>query len=195
MAVVASLPSIAARQTDAQRGDGVFEDSIEALRAFNALGYGVDGSGLVLDLMTNPAGAFLPGSQASLEAEWKRDLLRRHGVRFNRLYTMTNMPISRFLQFLIESDNLGAYMDRLVGAFNPTTLAGLMCRTTLSVGWDGQLYDCDFNQMVELGLTASSPRTIMDATVEALTGRTIAVGPHCFGCTAGAGSSCGGSVT
>ncbi len=192
--VVASLPSIAARQTDAQRGDGVFEDSIEALRAFNALGYGVEGSGLVLNLMTNPAGAFLPGSQPSLEAEWKRDLLRRHGVCFNRLYTMTNMPISRFLQFLIDSDNLEPYMARLVGAFNPATLDGLMCRTTLSVGWDGQLYDCDFNQMVELGLTAPSPRSILDATVETLAGRAVAVGPHCFGCTAGAGSSCGGTV-
>ena len=193
--VVASLPSFAARQTDAQRGEGVFADSIAALRRFNGVGYGVDGSGLLLHLVTNPVGAFLPASQAALEVDWKRELHRRYGVTFNRLYTITNMPISRFLQFLLDSGNLQAYMDRLAAAFNPSTVDGLMCRNTLSVGWDGRLYDCDFNQMLELGTVAEAPQTIFDATTAAFTGRRIVVGPHCFGCTAGAGSSCGGAIT
>jgi radical SAM/Cys-rich protein len=192
--VVASLPSFAARLTDTQRGSGVFEASIAALRRFNELGYGIDGSGLLLHLVTNPVGAFLPGSQTALEVDWKRELHRRHGVTFNRLYTITNMPISRFLQFLIDSGNLQGYMDRLAGAFNPAAVDGLMCRNTLSVGWDGQLYDCDFNQMLELGTADEAPRTIFDATPAALAGRRIVVGPHCFGCTAGAGSSCGGAT-
>ena len=192
--VMASLPSFAARLTDTQRGSGVFEASIAALRRFNELGYGVDGSGLLVHLVTNPVGAFLPGSQTALEVDWKRELHRRHGVTFNRLYTITNMPISRFLQFLIDSGNLQGYMDRLAGAFNPAAVDGLMCRNTLSVGWDGQLYDCDFNQMLELGTADEAPRTIFDATPAALAGRRIVVGPHCFGCTAGAGSSCGGAT-
>jgi radical SAM/Cys-rich protein len=190
--VVASLPSFAARQTDAQRGAGVFDDSIAALRAFNALGYGVEGSGRVLNLVTNPVGAFLPGSQQSLEADWKRELQRRHGIVFNRLYTITNMPISRYLQFLIDSGNLQAYMDRLVAAFNPAALEGLMCRNTLSVGWDGRLYDCDFNQMIDLPVATGS--TIFDVDFDVLSRRAIVTGPHCFGCTAGAGSSCGGAT-
>jgi radical SAM/Cys-rich protein len=193
--VVASLPSFAARQTDAQRGAGVFEDSIAALRRFNELGYGVDGSGLLLNLVTNPVGAFLPGPQQALEADWKRELLRRYGIVFNRLYTITNMPISRFLQFLADSGNLQGYMDKLVTSFNPRAVDGLMCRYTLSVGWDGRLYDCDFNQMIELGTEPCVPRTIFDADVASLATRRIAVGQHCFGCTAGAGSSCGGTTT
>ena len=190
--VVASLPSFAARQTDAQRGTGVFEDSIAALRHFNALGYGVDGSGLMLNLVTNPVGAFLPGPQHALEADWKRELGRRYGIVFNRLYTITNMPISRYLEFLIQSGNLEAYMDRLVTAFNPAAVDGLMCRYTLSVGWDGRLYDCDFNQMIDLPTVADAPQSIFEADASALAGRRIVTGPHCFGCTAGAGSSCGG---
>jgi radical SAM/Cys-rich protein len=193
--VIASLPSFAARQTDAQRGEGVFDDSIAALRHFNGLGYGVEGSGLVLNLVTNPVGAFLPGPQQSLERDWKRELQRRYDITFNRLYTITNMPISRFLEFLIESGNLQGYMDRLVTAFNPAAVEGLMCRYTLSVGWDGRLYDCDFNQMIDLGTAAGSPQTIFDATPQKLAARRIVVGPHCFGCTAGAGSSCGGATT
>ena len=192
---MASLPSFAGRQTDAQRGEGVFADSIAALQRFNELGYGIEGSGLLLQLVTNPVGAFLPGSQAALEANWKRELYRRHGVSFNRLYTITNMPISRYLQFLIDSGNLQGYMDRLVSSFNPAAVDGLMCRSTLSVGWDGRLYDCDFNQMLDLGTDAEAPQTIFDATPASLAGRRIAVGPHCFGCTAGAGSSCGGATT
>jgi radical SAM/Cys-rich protein len=193
--VVASLPSVGARQTDAQRGEGVFEDSIAALRRFNTLGYGVNGSGLLLNLVTNPVGAFLPGSQRSLEAEWKRELQRRYGISFNRLYTITNMPISRYLQYLIDSGNLQGYMDRLVSAFNPAAVDGLMCRFTLSVGWDGRLYDCDFNQMIDLPTADGAPHTIFDATAALLAGRPIVIGPHCFGCTAGAGSSCGGATT
>lgn len=193
--VIASLPSHAQRQTDAQRGQGVFDDSIAALRRFNELGYGIDGSGLLLNLVTNPVGAFLPPSQASLEADWKRTLAARFGVSFNRLYTITNMPISRYLQFLIESGNFDAYMERLVTTFNPAAVDGLMCRYTLSVGWDGRLYDCDFNQMIDLPTSAEAPQTILDAEAAALAGRRIVVGPHCFGCTAGAGSSCGGATT
>ena len=192
--VVASLPSFTERQTDAQRGEGVFADSIAALRRFNELGYGVEGSGLLLHLVTNPVGAFLPAPQAALEADWKRELARRHGVRFNRLYTITNMPISRFLQFLLDSGNLQGYMDRLAAAFNPAAVEGLMCRSTLSVGWDGRLHDCDFNQMLDLGTAGGAPQTIRDATPASLTSRRINVGPHCFGCTAGAGSSCGGAT-
>jgi len=193
--VIASLPSFAARQTDAQRGSGVFEDSIAALRQFNQLGYGVTNSGLLLNLVTNPVGAFLPAPQQALEADWKRELMRRYGIVFNRLYTITNMPISRYLQFLIDSDNLQGYMDRLVTAFNPSTIEGLMCRYTLSVGWDGRLYDCDFNQMLDLGTSSDAPQTIFDADVQSLASRRIVIGPHCFGCTAGAGSSCGGATT
>ena len=193
--VIASLPSCSGRQTDAQRGEGVFEQSIAALRQFNALGYGREGSGLLLNLVTNPVGAFLPASQAALERDWKRELARRYGVSFNRLYTITNMPISRYLEFLVRSGNLQGYMDKLVAAFNPATVDGLMCRTTLSVGWDGRLFDCDFNQMIELGLEPSAPQTIFDAAVETLAGRPVAIGRHCFGCTAGAGSSCGGTIT
>ena len=192
--VVASLPSFAARQTDAQRGEGVFEQSIAALRRFNQLGYGVDGSGLILNLVTNPVGAFLPAAQAALERDWKRELTRRFGISFNRLFTITNMPISRYLEFLVASGNLQAYMERLVGAFNPATVDGLMCRSTLSVGWDGRLYDCDFNQMIDLPVGAEAPPTIFDATIQGLAGRRIAIGRHCFGCTAGAGSSCGGTI-
>ena len=192
--VVASLPSYALKLTDTQRGAGVFEQSIAALRQFNALGYGVDGSGLLLHLVINPVGAFLPGPQAALEADWKRELKRRHGVTFNRLYTITNMPISRYLQFLIESGNLQGYMDRLVAAFNPAAVDGLMCRYTLSVGWDGRLYDCDFNQMLDLGTATEGPSTIFDATPANILDRRIVIGPHCFGCTAGAGSSCGGAT-
>jgi len=144
-------------------------------------------------LVTNPVGAFLPPAQASLEAEWKRELTRLHGVSFDALYCITNMPISRYLEWLETSGNLAAYMERLVTAFNPATLDGLMCRDTISVGWDGRLYDCDFNQMLDLEVAATS-RHIGDFDASRLAGRAIAVGRHCFGCSAGAGSSCGGSI-
>ncbi len=187
--IIASLPSYAAKQTDAQRGDGVFEDSIKALQHLNQLGYGKEGTGLLLNLITNPVGAFLPGNQASLEKEWKRQLKRRYDIEFNNLYTITNMPISRYLDFLIHSGNLEGYMDKLVNAFNPATVDGLMCRTTLSVSWDGRLYDCDFNQMLDLGLGPRSPKTIFEASLDKLVERVIQIGQHCFGCTAGLGSS------
>jgi radical SAM/Cys-rich protein len=186
--VVASLPSYAASQTDRQRGEGVFEQSLEALRRFNALGYGREGSGLVLNLVTNPVGAFLPANQVALERDWKRELKRRYDVEFNRLFTITNMPISRYLEWLEQSGNLESYLTKLANAFNPATVNGLMCRYTVSVGWDGRLYDCDFNQMLDLAL----PQTIFDGLPQE---RAIITGPHCFGCTAGAGSSCGGSTS
>jgi radical SAM/Cys-rich protein len=192
--ILASLPSPNRRQTDAQRGAGVFERSIEALRRLNAVGYGLDPR-LVLNLVTNPVGAYLPGNQASLAADWKRELRRGFGVEFNNLYTIANMPISRFLEFLMDSDNLQCYMERLVNAYNPTAAAGVMCRNTLSVGWDGTLYDCDFNQMLEMPVDAGAPRSILDFDLGRLNTRPISVGPHCFGCTAGAGSSCGGATT
>jgi radical SAM/Cys-rich protein len=193
--VVCSLPHYRALSTDTQRGEGVYAQSIEALRRLNALGYGDGKSGLRLVLVTNPVGAFLPAGQASLEKEWKRELLRNHGIRFDALFAITNMPISRYLEWLQQSGNLHAYMERLVGAFNPAAAAGVMCRDTLSVGWDGRLYDCDFNQMLELGLEPEAPQHIRDFQLEALQARAIQVGRHCFGCTAGAGSSCGGSTT
>ena len=192
--VVASLPHYRQKGTDTQRGDGVFEQSVEALRRLNALGYGRAGSGLTLDLVTNPVGTFLPGDQRALEAEWKRQMTRLHGVEFNALYTITNMPISRFLEFLDETEALEVYMERLVTAFNPAAAAGVMCRNTLSVGWDGTLYDCDFNQMLELPVDARAPRSVFDFDLAALERRDIVLGPHCFGCTAGAGSSCGGAT-
>jgi radical SAM/Cys-rich protein len=193
--VVASLPHYRAESTDRQRGAGVFADSIEALRRLNAAGYGRAGSGLELVLVTNPVGAFLPGqSQQALEAEWKRELARLHGVLFSSLYTITNMPISRYLDWLVRSGNLAGYMQRLVDAFNPAAAAGVMCRTTLSVGWDGRLFDCDFNQMLDLPTGFGAPRHLADFDPARLDARRIVTGRHCFGCTAGAGSSCGGSI-
>ena len=192
--IIASLPSYALKQTNTQRGDGVFEDSILALQHLNELGYGKDDTGLLLNLVVNPVGAFLPGNQNSLKADWKRQLKRRYQIEFNNLYTITNMPISRYLDFLIRSNNLEAYMEKLVNAFNPATVDGLMCRTTLSVGWDGTLYDCDFNQMLDLGFGPQSPKTILNAKIEELAHRVIQIGQHCYGCTAGLGSSCGGTT-
>ncbi len=191
--VVASLPSFRSAGTDAQRGQGVFEKSIEALRRLNAAGYG-RGSGLVLNLVHNPVGAFLPGSQASLERDYRREIESRHGVTFDRLYTITNMPISRFLEFLERSGNLRTYLDLLVQAFNPGAVSGVMCRTYLSVGWDGRLFDCDFNQMLDMPLDHGAPATIDELLATGHLRRRVRTARHCFGCTAGAGSSCGGAV-
>ena len=193
--VVCSLPHYRRLGTDAQRGDGVYEKSIRALKRLNGVGYGDGSSGLRLVLVTNPVGAFFPASQPSLEAEWKKELMRLHGVRFDSLYAIANMPISRFLEWLIESNNLDEYMERLVGAFNPAAASGAMCRNTLSVGWDGTLYDCDFNQMLDLAIDGGAPSRIEDFDLAALERRAIRVDRHCFGCTAGAGSSCGGATT
>ncbi len=193
--VVASLPYFQSSQTDAQRGDGVFEKSVLAMQMLNRLGYGVGGSGLALNLVYNPVGAFLPAKQDAAEAKFRRELSRRHGVTFNHLYTITNMPISRFLEFLIESGNYEGYMERLANAFNPAAAAGVMCRYTLSVGWEGTLYDCDFNQMLDLPLGNGAPRHIRDFDPARLNTRRIVTANHCYGCTAGSGSSCGGAVT
>lgn len=193
--IVASLPYYRAGQTDAQRGEGVFDKSIRALRLLNELGYGRDGSGLKLNLVYNPVGAFLPPKQDSIEAHFRRELAARHQVSFNRLYTITNMPISRFLEFLLDSGNYAVYMERLANAFNPFAAAGVMCRQTLSVGWDGTLYDCDFNQMLDLPLSHGAPSHLRDFDMARLQNRRIVTGNHCYGCTAGSGSSCGGAVT
>ncbi len=192
--VVCSLPHYRRLNTDRQRGDGVYEKSIRALVRLNALGYGVPGSGLELTLVTNPVGAFLPPAQPSLEAEWKRELLREHGIQFNRLFTITNMPIARYLEWLESSGNLEAYLGRLVAAYNPAAAAGVMCRTMVSVGWDGRLYDCDFNQMLELGCQGEGLGHVSELGREAALARTIVTDRHCFGCTAGQGSSCGGAT-
>ncbi|QNH64118.1 arsenosugar biosynthesis radical SAM (seleno)protein ArsS [Hymenobacter sediminicola] len=191
--VVSSLPFYTAEKTDRQRGNGVFEDSIRALKMLNAVGYGQAGSGLVLNLVYNPAGAFLPGGQKGLQDQFKRVLLKDHGIVFNELFAITNLPVSRYLDYLIESSNYAGYMEKLVNAFNPVAAAGVMCRNTISVGWDGGLYDCDFNQMLDLHV-ASPVRHIRDFDAAALAQRAIVVNQHCYGCTAGAGSSCGGTV-
>ena len=191
--IVSSLPYFTKLRTDNQRGDGVFEDSIAALHELNAVGYGKEGSELQLDLVFNPSGAFLPGDQASLEAEFKRQLKRRYDIDFNNLYAITNLPIARFLDYLLESGNYESYMTELVEAFNPATVDGLMCRNTLSVSWDGYIYDCDFNQMLDLKVS-SSAQHINDFDMDALSSRHIVMNQHCYGCTAGAGSSCGGEI-
>ncbi len=193
--VIASLPSYRASQTDAQRGDGVFEKSMEALRLLNRLGYGRPDSGLALNLVYNPVGAFLPPKQEAIEAQFRKELRARHGVEFNHLYTITNMPISRFLEFLVESGNYEGYMERLANAFNPAAAAGVMCRYTLSVSWDGRLYDCDFNQMLDLPVDHGAPSHIRNFDLAQLHRRQITIRNHCYGCTAGSGSSCGGAVT
>ena len=190
--VVSSLPHYSALRTDSQRGGGVFDDSVKALQMLNAAGYGKELTGLKINLVYNPTGAFLPGNQAALEAEFKRQLKRRYDVDFNHLYAITNMPISRFLDYLLESGNYETYMQALLDAFNPAAVAGVMCRNTISVSWDGYLYDCDFNQM--LGLKVAAPNRLDDFDLEALENRDIVLNQHCYGCTAGAGSSCGGQV-
>jgi radical SAM/Cys-rich protein len=192
--VVSSLPYFLEQQTDAQRGRGVFEKSIEALQRLNAVGYGHEGGALRLNLVYNPVGAFLPPAQGAIERDFKRELLARYGVTFDSLYTITNMPIRRFLEYLRRSGNEERYMRKLVEAFNPATVEGLMCRTLVSVDWTGRLYDCDFNQMLELGVAHELPQTIADFDPAAFAARRVVTGAHCFGCTAGAGSSCGGAV-
>ena len=200
--IVASLPYFTAERTDAQRGDKVFDKSIGGMRLLNSLGYGDPESRLKLNLVYNPVGAFLPPAQHAVEADFRRELGKRYGVRFNSLYTITNMPISRFLEFLLRSGNFERYIEKLVSAYNPAAAAGVMCRYTLSVGWDGTLYDCDFNQMLELPVNHGLLRSIRDyadgspvhSLEHLLGGREIVNGQHCFGCTAGAGSSCSGSM-
>lgn len=191
--IISSLPYFSKSRTDSQRGDGVFEDSIEALKMLNEVGYGKEGSPLKLDLVFNPSGAFLPGDQKTLEAEFKRQLKRKYDLTFNSLFAITNLPIARFLDYLIASGNYEEYMQKLVNAFNPSTIAHLMCKNTVSVSWDGFLYDCDFNQMLDLKVS-SSVKHLDEWDGKNLNNRTIVLNQHCYGCTAGAGSSCGGTV-
>ena len=192
--VISSLPYFSKSLTDSQRGDGVFEDSIKALEMLNIVGYGKPGSDLILDLVYNPSGAFLPSSQSSLESEFKRQLKRKFNIEFNSLYAITNLPISRFLDYLIETGNYESYMTELAEAYNPATLDGLMCRNTLSVSWDGFIYDCDFNQMLDLKID-SPIQHISQFDHDKIMNRDILLNQHCYGCTAGAGSSCGGEIT
>ena len=194
--VVCSLPHYRQRNTDAQRGDGTFEKSIEALHRLNAAGYGQGNPHRQLTLMSNPVGAFLASGQAKLEDEWKAGLQKNYGIGFDRLITLNNMPISRYLEWLEQSGNLQQYMELLVNSFNPATVAGLMCRNTISISWDGRLYDCDFNQMLELECQGSQGERmhLRDFDPIRLAERQIVIDRHCFGCTAGAGSSCGGAL-
>lgn len=192
--VIASLPYYLAQRTDAQRGLGVFDKSIEGLRLLNSLGYGKPGTGLLLNLVYNPTGAFLPPDQQEIETEYKEELAARYGVVFNHLFTITNMPVSRFRHFLERSGNYDRYMAKLAGAFNPAAAANVMCRSLVSVGYDGILYDCDFNQMMEMPIPTEYPRHIRDFDRYLLARRRIVTGEHCLGCTAGSGSSCGGAV-
>jgi len=191
--VVSSLPYYSASTTDRQRGDGVFDKSIKALQTLNEVGYGMEGSPLKLDLVYNPNGAFLPAGQEALEAEFKQNLLKDFGIHFNSLFCITNIPISRFLDYLVASENYEDYMHKLVEAFNPTAVDGIMCRNTISISWDGYLYDCDFNQMLDMKVAAKG-KHISEFDLDALNKREILVSQHCFGCTAGAGSSCQGEV-
>jgi radical SAM/Cys-rich protein len=194
--VISSLPYYQQYFTDAQRGDGVFGKSIEAMRRLNALGYGVEGSGLMLNLVYNPVGPYLPPAQAALEADYKRELKSKFGVLFNGLFTITNMPINRFRLHLKKTGQLEPYMDKLLAAFNPAAAQGVMCRSLISVDHEGRIYDCDFNQMLEMQAAGrdGKPLSIFDFDFERTLARRIRFGEHCLGCTAGAGSSCGGAT-
>jgi radical SAM/Cys-rich protein len=194
--VVCSLPHFRKLGTDAQRGQGAYEKSLRALAMLNEAGYGQGDPNRQLTLVTNPVGAFLAGNQISLEAEWKTALEENHGVHFDRLLALNNMPMSRYLEWLLERGNLDEYLVKLVAAFNPATVGGLMCRNTVSVDWQGFLYDCDFNQQLDMYMEAGG-RTrlhVSDLDLEAWQAHEIATHRHCYGCTAGAGSGCGGAI-
>ncbi|MDQ3042541.1 MAG: arsenosugar biosynthesis radical SAM protein ArsS [Acidobacteriota bacterium] len=192
--VVSSLPYFLQQQTDAQRGAGVFEKSVEAIKRLNVVGYGIEDTDLILNLVYNPTGAFLPPAQSQIEADFRREMETRYHLFFNHLFTITNVPVARFLDYLRRSGNEEKYMRKLVAAFNPATVENLMCRNLISVDWTGKLYDCDFNQMLELSVSSDLPQTIFDFDAEKFNRRPIATANHCFGCTAGSGSSCGGAV-
>jgi radical SAM/Cys-rich protein len=194
--VICSLPYYQEYFTDAQRGAGVFKKSVEAMRRLNAQGYGVAGSGLALNLVYNPVGPYLPAAQAGLEADYKRELKAKFGLVFNSLFTITNMPINRFKLHLDKSGQYQAYMEKLLAAFNPAAAAGVMCRSLISVDHEGRIYDCDFNQMLDMDATDAKGRrlSIFDFDFERTMRRPIRFGDHCLGCTAGAGSSCGGAT-
>ena len=196
--IVASLPCYSEGNVTKQRGQGVYDKSIEALRRLNRIGYGTDDSGLVLNLVYNPVGAYLPPPQATLEIDYKRELGDNFGITFNHLYTITNMPIARFAHALRRDNKAEVYMELLASAFNPATLDGLMCRRQVSISWDGYLYDCDFNQMLDMKVSGGKPFRLGEKPsaelVRLLEQRAILVDSHCYGCTAGAGSSCGGTL-
>ena len=192
--LICSLPYYQAEMVDRVRGPGAFQKSLEALRRLNRLGYGEKGSSLKLHLMYNPAGAYFPPDQDSLEQLFRRELESRYNIHFHQLYTLLNMPIGRFKEYLQKSRNLEPYMGKLVAGFNPATVASLMCRYLISVSWEGRLYDCDFNQALELPLEEGLPQTIWQFDLPALEARPIRLGDHCYGCTAGGGSSCGGRL-
>ena len=190
--IIASMPCYTAENVEAQRGEGVFDSSIKVLQVLNSLGYG---SHLPLHLVYNPVGAFLPGPQADLEADYKRELKKHFGIVFNNLYTITNLPIARFASYLRRNNKLEEYMQLLVDNFNPTTVSGLMCRNTISVSWTGEVFDCDFNQMLKMNWeNGTGPLYLWELEPVAVENRDILTGNHCFGCTAGAGSSCGGAL-
>jgi radical SAM/Cys-rich protein len=191
--IIASMPCYSAENVNMQRGEGVFEDSIAALQLLNSLGYGIDPE-LPLHLVYNPIGASIPPSQSELEADYKRELKRHFGIVFNKLFTLTNLPIGRFAAYLRHNDELDQYMQLLIEAFNPATIEGLMCRNTISVDWRGEIYDCDFNQQLGMQWNKGQPIFLWDLDPDSLGDREIMTGNHCFGCTAGAGSSCGGSI-
>jgi radical SAM/Cys-rich protein len=193
--VIASLPCYLEENVDAQRGKGVYLKSIEALQRLNRLGYARPGTGLILNLVYNPLGPSLPPAQEALEAAYRRQLGERFGIVFDNLYTITNMPINRFLADLIQHQSYEGYMELLVKTFNPATVEGLMCRTLVSVGWDGTLYDCDFNQMLNMPINHGQPQHLCDFDAHVLALREIRTGAHCYGCTAGSGSSCRGAVS
>ena len=192
--ITASLPCYLESNVEAQRGKGDYAKSIEALQWLNRLGYGLPETGLALNLVYNPVGPALPPDQVKLEADYKRELGNRFGIVFNRLYTITNMPISRFLTDLVRHGNYDGYMELLAQEFNPHTVQSLMCRNLVSVGWDGTLYDCDFNQMLNMPVNHGTPAHLKDFDAFLLARREIRTGSHCFGCTAGSGSSCGGTI-
>ncbi|MBM4302924.1 MAG: radical SAM/Cys-rich domain protein [Deltaproteobacteria bacterium] len=192
--IISSLPYYQEFFTDKQRGRGVFNKSIEGLKRLNSVGYGTDGTGKVLNLVYNPVGPYLPADQRTLEADYKKELMGKFGISFNHLFAITNMPIHRFKEDLERNGNLDDYMTKLINAFNPNAAEGIMCRSLVSVSYDGKLYDCDFNQMLQLDLTDPSCNSIFHFDVKKLTERTIIFDDHCFGCTAGAGSSCGGNT-
>jgi radical SAM/Cys-rich protein len=193
--VISSLPYYQEYFTDKQRGKGVFEKSIESLKMLNEVGYGIHEDKLILDLVYNPVGAFLPASQVSLEKDFKNELWKNFQIKFNRLYTMTNMPIHRFKEQLERNGTYEDYMEKLINAFNPVAAKGVMCRTLLSVSFDGKIYNCDFNQMLDIQIFDGKPVTIFEFDFKKLISREIIFDSHCFGCTAGSGSSCGGAIS
>lgn len=192
--VIASMPCYLPDTVERQRGKGAFTKSIQALKNLNSIGYGTEGGALALNLVYNPSGDFVPPAQKAIEADFRRELKKRYGVTFSNLFAITNMPIGRFLKSLKDSGNLEKYTKRLRDAYNPSAAANAMCRHTLSVGWNGSLYDCDFNQMLGLGCSYGAPAYIKDFDAKSLDARRIVTGLHCYGCTAGAGSSCTGTV-